>query len=168
MNIIIPERFKDTKLLEREAMFIGFMTLIGNEHGWEHQYNICPWDMGKMMNVQGLVLDSPKMDTLKEIFEFTYLNDENWMVKWKDFDQQSWYTYKGQGTLKHHKYKLTTERNSNMWAYLLGLFRGSKDLVKDSHKIFEHEDVYRHTMNKLEIDNFRIENRQRVTIESTP
>lgn len=158
MNIQIPRIYKDLKLKEREAMMVAFMTLVSHEHGWEHDYNISPWDLAKIMHIPGAVLTSDKMDVLKTIFKFTYLNDENWMIRWINTDVKTLYALSGRGALKTERYKLTTARNISVWCYLLGLYRGSKNLITDSYKLFENEDNNK-TMTVLEEDNFRIEDR---------
>lgn len=157
MNIIIPSLYKDLLLTEREAVVVAFMTLVAHDHGWEHNYNISPYDINKILDTSRGELDSRKLDRLKEIFQFTYLNDENWMLKWKDYNPKTFLTRTG--AFRMHKYWLENARNQRVWCYLLGLYRGSKDLVTDSTRVFEHEDLYAKSMTKIEIDNFRIEDR---------
>jgi hypothetical protein len=156
MNIIIPRHYEDLQLTEREALLVAFMVMVAHDHGWEHNYNISPYDINKILDTLKAEIDSHKFTRLKEIFQFTYLNESNWMLKWKDFDP-SWYT-RG-GAFKSFKYKLEDTRNQRVWCYLLGLYRGNKALVADSTRIFEHEDLYTKGMTNMEIDNFRIENR---------
>jgi hypothetical protein len=157
MNIIIPRYYRDLGLTEREAVLVAFMVIIAHEHGWEHNYNISPYDINKILDTLKGEIDNGKLTRLKEVFQFTYLNDSNWMIKWKGWSPK-WYTKIG--SFRGHKYKLEDTRNQRLWCYLLGLYRGSKDLVEDSKRLFEHEDLYNRAMSPIEIDNFKIENRK--------
>jgi len=161
MNINIPARYKDLELKENDAMVVSLMAMIADEHGFEHAYNICSDDLRKIMNFNGAKVHPsvPSFDTLKKIFKIVYLNDNNMTLQFLDHARnKSWYTYSGRGILRVMQYKLTKPRNQNLWCYLLGMYRASKDLVQDSHKVFEHMDTeYAHTMNRMESINFRIE-----------
>ena len=161
MNINLPEKYKELQLKENEAVLVAFMAMIADEHGFEHAYNISCADLRKILNYSGAKVHPsvPSFDTLKKIFKLVYLNEDNMTLQFLDHARnKEWYTYSGRGILRVMQYKLTKPRNQNLWCYLLGMYRASKDLVQDSHKVFEHMDTeYAHTMNRLESINFRIE-----------
>ena len=158
MNINLPEKYKDLQLKETEAIVVAFMTMVAEQHGFEHSYNMASEDLKKIMNLPAAADPSyPVFDNLQKVFKFTYLNENNIMLKFRGHTlNKEWYTYSGRGSLRVAKYKLNTVRNQNMWCYLMGMYRATKDLIQESHKLFEY-DSQTNTMTPYEIGNFRIE-----------
>ena len=158
MHINIPVKYKNLQLKETEALVVAFMTMVADEHGFEHAYNMAAEDLRRIMHLCAVVNPSTQaFANLQKIFKFAHLNEDNITLQFRDHARnKEWYTYSGRGVLRNTKYKLNIARNQNMWCYLLGMYRGSKDMIQDSHKLFEHDSIA-NTMIPLEINNFRIE-----------
>jgi hypothetical protein len=160
MYIEIPKKFKELPVTEGQMLGIGFLYMISNDHGFI-PYNINSYDFKKIMGSATVDLDSYNMRYLVQALHVSQINEDNWLIQFRDFKRQDFYKCKdGRGTRSFFKYEIKETRNIAMWCYLIGLYRGSKELIRESNKLFEYPNslptLDHHDMSFC---NLRIENR---------
>jgi hypothetical protein len=142
MNIVIPEKYKDLQIPEEQWLIVAFLLMISHEHGWETPYNINTYDFKKILGGSFGTLEphTSKLKGLREMIEIKRLNDHNWTIQFRDFNRPDFYRYKdGSGNLRTAHKEITNVRCISMWCYLVGMYRGNKNLITDSERIFEYE-----------------------------
>lgn len=156
MNILVPQKYKDLKLRDNDAILVALMVLIAEEHGYENEYYIHTHDIHKILRVTNLSPTGYILNNIRNVFEFGQWNEDNWSIRFKDSRKDLF----GRKRLMTYKHKITSVRNQNLWCYLLGMFRGSLsgELIETTTEHFPHIPVKHGTsMSRLHTHNFRIE-----------
>ena len=162
MTIEIPEKFKDLEATEGQMLSVAFLYMISHDNGYQ-PYNINSYDFKKLMGSPLVDLDSYGMRALMSALQVSQINEHNWIIQFRDFHRTDFYKkIDGSGMRKSFMYELKETRNIAMWCYIVGLYRGSKDLIHESHKLFEYEDslpIFDKT--DMSFVNLRLENKSR-------
>jgi len=164
MKIAIPKIYEDDKLTEGEKSFLAFMTMVGDDNGFEYFYNMNAGDVKKILGSRlgSIGVHSNKMATIRKYFHVMGYDDNNWAFAWKGFDKKTFYNRPiatfDKPKFKHGMVEINDIRSVQVWCYLLGMYRGSKNLIEDANQI---QNLYfktsRITFDRLEMENFRIE-----------
>jgi len=164
MNIAIPKIYVGDKLTEGEASFIAFMTMVGDDNGFDYFYSMNSGDVKKILGSRygQATHQSEKLNNIRKYFHIIALDNHNWSFAWKEFDPKRFHNRKmniaAKPMVKHGFYNIKTKRAIQIWCYLLGMYRGSKDLVTDGsntkHLYFKDSTV---SLKRLEHENFKVE-----------
>lgn len=158
MYIEIPKKFENLPVTEGQMLSIAFLYMVSHDNGYI-PYNINAYDFKKIMGANTVTIQSYNMRHLSEAIQVSEINDNNWIIQFRDFKREDFYKLRdGTGTRKFVKYKLKETRNIAMWCYLVGLYRGSKDLITESNKMFEYDNAIP-TLDKTDMSfcNLRLE-----------
>jgi len=159
MKIQIPAKYKDLKLTEGQTLAVAFLYMVSNDHGFV-RYNINSYDFRRIISTGKVEPDGYNMRFLEEAIHISQLNADNWLIQFRDFKREDFYKNSGKGTRRFHWATIKQPRNIAMWCYLIGLYRGTKDLINESHNLFEYKDcIPSITKEQMSFNNFMIENR---------
>lgn len=169
MKIHLPVKYKDLTITEGEAIVLGFLLQVSYEHGFDNYYNFNSADLQKMIRVNNgqMRFTSKHTDKLREILYMVQLDEFNWSLKWRDFDD-SWLRARknkqGKKYVKAFEYTIKETRSIAIWSYLMGKLSAYNGVVMDcidgdifSHKSLDSSmtNIQRDVM-KFERDTFKI------------
>ena len=143
MKIYIPKKFKETEWTEGQAIFLSFMSILAEIHGWQTEFNMHNHDFKTIIG--SFIEPSTKIGLaweLREAFHMTRINENNWNFKWKDYDEIEWRqgprAKSGGKNLSTSLYILKRPKSIAIWSFLMGRLM-DPSIISDTTKILPHK-----------------------------
>jgi len=156
MNVKVPLILKDRIKTDGEAMVIAFLLMICKDHGFG-PYNFNSHDIRKLfkgVNSAALKHDSRYLENLRSMVSILALDDHNWILQFKDYNEKIWCGNRKPKLPRIDDYKLQTTQNMVIWSFAMGRYT-APGLVFESSDTFFYKDSSS-DLKQIHWDNFKI------------